>query len=105
MEATTLSSSEFAASNNKAHLVKQDQNNSITSRYEGNSARETLDGQGMTMSLCTEEDLQQHFGGKNKDVVKRLGGNLLLAFYLFFFLPYYLYHEMLDYCLVEEIQR
>ncbi|XP_058214183.1 uncharacterized protein LOC131325763 isoform X2 [Rhododendron vialii] len=71
-----LSSSEFAAANNRAHFVRQDQISSTASCREGKSARETLDRQGITMSLCIVDDLQQHFGGKHKDVMKRLGVNI-----------------------------
>ncbi|KAI8553584.1 hypothetical protein RHMOL_Rhmol05G0027200 [Rhododendron molle] len=73
---TALSSSEFAAANNRAHLVGQDQTGSIASHYERKNTRETSDKQGLTMSLRSVEDLEQHFGCKHKVVVKSLGVSL-----------------------------
>ncbi|KAH7852735.1 hypothetical protein Vadar_028528 [Vaccinium darrowii] len=71
-----LSSSELAATNNRAHYVRQDQNGYTTSHYEWKSTRVTSDRQGIAMSLCSVKDLYQHFGCKHKDVVKRLGVNV-----------------------------
>ncbi|KAH7853108.1 hypothetical protein Vadar_033344 [Vaccinium darrowii] len=71
-----LSSSELAATNNRAHYVRQDQNGYMISHYEWKSTRVTSDRQGIAMSLCSIKDLHQHFGCKHKDVVKRLGVNV-----------------------------
>ncbi|KAI8553578.1 hypothetical protein RHMOL_Rhmol05G0026900 [Rhododendron molle] len=70
---TALSSSEFAATNNKAHLVGQGQSSSTASHYQRKNMRETSDKQGLTMSLCSVEDLEQPFGCYHKDAVKNLG--------------------------------
>ncbi|XP_058214167.1 uncharacterized protein LOC131325756 isoform X1 [Rhododendron vialii] len=63
---TVLSSSEFAATNNRAHLVSQDQSGSTASHYKCKNSRETSDKQGL-------EDLQQHFGCEHKHALKSLG--------------------------------
>ncbi|XP_058214173.1 uncharacterized protein LOC131325757 [Rhododendron vialii] len=63
---TALSSSEFAATNNRADLVGQDQSSSAASQYRCKNTRETSDKQGL-------EDLQQHFGCKHKYALKSLG--------------------------------
>ncbi|KAH7852811.1 hypothetical protein Vadar_029502 [Vaccinium darrowii] len=68
-----LSSSESAATNNRAHDVRQDQNGYTTSLYECKSTRVTSVRQGIAMSSCSVKDLQQHLGFKHKDVMKRLG--------------------------------
>ncbi|KAH7852459.1 hypothetical protein Vadar_025028 [Vaccinium darrowii] len=76
-----LSSSEIAATNNRAHYVRQDQNGYTTSHYEWKSTRVTADRQGIAMSLCSVKDLHQHFGCKHKDVVKRLGEARIIEFF------------------------
>lgn len=76
-----LSSSEFAANNNRADLIRQDQRGSIASHSENNRTRETANGKGINSSISLE-DLLQCFGRKRKDAAESLGGNILLAIYL-----------------------
>lgn len=94
-----LSSSDFAATNNRGFHVQQDQSGSTVSLYGRKNTRETSDRWGIIMSSFRVENLQQHFGCKHKDAVNRLGGNLLLAIHLLF-----LTILTLDFCLVEAVR-
>ncbi|KAH7851454.1 hypothetical protein Vadar_011828 [Vaccinium darrowii] len=66
------SPSEFFGTNDRPHLVRQDQSGSTASHYERKNTRGTPERQEITMSSCSVEDLQQHFGCKHRDAVKRL---------------------------------
>ncbi|KAI8553595.1 hypothetical protein RHMOL_Rhmol05G0028200 [Rhododendron molle] len=66
---------EFSGTKDRPHFVRQDQSGSTASHYKRKNTRETPNIQGITMSLCSVQDLQQH-GWKHKDVVKRLDVNI-----------------------------
>ncbi|KAH7864384.1 hypothetical protein Vadar_028997 [Vaccinium darrowii] len=69
---TALSSSEFAATNNRAHRVGQDQSGPTTSHSKKKRAREQEDREDINTSI-TLNDLRQHYGRKRKDAAESLG--------------------------------
>ncbi|XP_058214185.1 uncharacterized protein LOC131325763 isoform X4 [Rhododendron vialii] len=68
-----LSSSEFAATNNRAHPGGQDRCGSSASRPENERTKETNNREGTASRIISREVLEQHFGSKRKDVAKMLG--------------------------------
>ncbi|KAI8553589.1 hypothetical protein RHMOL_Rhmol05G0027600 [Rhododendron molle] len=75
-----LSSSEFTATNNRAHIVRQYESGSTAS--ERKSTRETPDRKGSTFSLFSLEDLRQYFVNKLIDVVSNVVRKLLMVYVL-----------------------
>ncbi|XP_058214195.1 uncharacterized protein LOC131325769 [Rhododendron vialii] len=68
-----FSSSEFAATNNRAHPGGQDWCGSSASRPENERIKETEKGKGTASRIISREVLEQHFGSKREDVAKILG--------------------------------
>ncbi|KAH7853040.1 hypothetical protein Vadar_032519 [Vaccinium darrowii] len=68
----TLSSSEFAATNNRAHHVGQDQSGATASHSKNKRTREQEDREEINKTI-TLNDLRQHYGRKRKDAADSLG--------------------------------